>query len=156
IDPPTWEQIRTWAEAETGMDLSGTRFARLQDALQKVVQPRTTTADIQQSLLRPDARAKLLERLTGEWTTAAASFFRNEHHFRALREQVIPEILKSNSEERQIRIWAAGCAGGEEPYSLAILLDMMLGTQGAWQVSILGTDLNPEFLERARAATFRR
>ena len=155
LDANTWEQLRQWAEAETGMDLSGTRFARLQDALRKVVPPRTTGADLNRSLSQPDSRARLLERLTGQLTIGESFFFRNENHFRALREQVIPEILRTNAEPRQIRMWTAGCATGEEPYSLAILLDMMLGTQASWNVSILGTDLNPEFLERAREACYR-
>lgn len=155
LDANTWEQVRQWAEAETGMDLSGTRFARLQDAMRKVVSPRTTSADLNRSLSQPDTRARLLERLTGQLTIGESFFFRNENHFRALREQVVPEILRTNAEQRQIRMWTAGCATGEEPYSLAILLDMMLGTQASWNVSILGTDLNPEFLERAREARYR-
>src|ERR1019366_3638213 len=47
------------------------------------------------------------------------------------------------------------CATGEEPHSLAILLDQLLADQGHWQVSILGTDLNLTFLERARQARYR-
>ena len=155
LDSNTWEQLRLLAEAETGMDLAGTRFARLQEALRKVVPLRTTSADLNRTLTQTDTRARLLERLTGQLTIGESFFFRNENHFRALREQVVPEILRTNAEQRQIRMWTAGCAGGEEPYSLAILLDMMLGPQASWNVSILGTDLNPEFLVRAREACYR-
>ena len=155
LDANTWEQVRQLAEAETGMDLSGTRFARLQDALRKVVPPGTSSAELHLTLSRPDLRVRMLERLTGQLTIGESFFFRNEHHFRVLREQVVPDILRTNAEQRQIRMWTAGCAGGEEPYSLAILLDMMLGKHASWNVSILGTDLNPEFLARAREACFR-
>lgn len=120
-----------------------------------IVAPVTSSADVQMALARAESRTQLLERLTGQLTIGESFFFRNEHHFEALREHVIPEILRTNVEQQQIRMWTAGCAGGEEPYSLAILLDMILGQQAAWNVSILGTDLNPGFLARAREATYR-
>ncbi|MGE0606718.1 MAG: CheR family methyltransferase [Pirellulales bacterium] len=155
LDADTWDQLRQLAEAETGMDLSGSRMTRLREALKKIVPATTNRTDLRQSLARTDARARLLERLTGQLTIGESFFFRNDHHFAALREQVVPEILRDNAQQRQIRMWAAGCAGGEEPYSLAILLDMILGKQQDWRISILATDLNPEFLERARGGVFR-
>ena len=155
LDEATWGQLRDWAEAETGMDLAGTRFGRLQDAMRAIVSSQTTSADVKQALMRTDTRAQLLERLTGQLTIGESFFFRNEQHFLALREHVVPEIVRTNSQQRQIRIWTAGCAGGEEPYSLAIMLDMFLGPQAPWSISILGTDLNPGFLGRAREACYR-
>jgi chemotaxis protein methyltransferase CheR len=148
------EHLRLRAEAETGMDLAGTRFPRLQAALERVLAQRPG-ADLERILAHADELAAFVENLTAELTVGESFFMRNEHHFRALREQVFPQILRDNASQREVRVWSAGCATGEEPYSLAILLDQLLAGQGHWQVSILGTDLNLAFLERARQARYR-
>jgi chemotaxis protein methyltransferase CheR len=150
------EQLRPIVEAETGMDFSGNRLTRLTEAVTKVVARRRNTTDVEHLFASPQERTAFLEDLTTELTIGESFFFRNEHHFRALREVVIPEILTKNSQRRAVRIWSAGCAGGEEPYSLAILLDQVLGVQQSdWSVSILATDINTEFLQRARLAEYR-
>lgn len=149
------EQIRPWVESETGMDFSGTRMQRLLDAASKVLSRKNKAENFDGLLADSQQRGVFLEQLTAELTVGESFFFRNEHHIRALREQVLPAILQDNSDRREIRIWSAGCAGGEEPYSLAILIDQLLGGRHGWQISILGTDLNPEFLARAREASYR-
>jgi chemotaxis protein methyltransferase CheR len=55
---------------------------------------------------------------------------------------------------RGLRLWSAGCATGEEPYSLAILLSELLPADGSWSSTILATDINPAFLARARQALY--
>lgn len=150
-----WDHTRQWVESETGMDLSGSRFTRLRDAFAKSIGGKDPDAMLHGIVARPEQQAGFLERLTGQLTVGESFFFRNEHHFRVLRETVIPQIFADNNARREVRIWSAGCATGEEPYSLAILLDQLLGATPGWQVSILGTDLNPEFLQRARDARYR-
>ena len=150
-----WDRTRQWVESETGMDLSGSRFTRLRDAVAKSLGRSDSETVLRGILARPDQQAGFLERLTGQLTVGESFFFRNEHHFRVLRETVLPQILAENAARREVRIWSAGCATGEEPYSLAILLDQLLGRGSRWQVSVLGTDLNPEFLQRARKARYR-
>lgn len=150
-----WDHTRQWVESETGMDLSGSRFARLRDAVGKSLGRQDPAVTLRGILARPDQQAGFLERLTGQLTVGESFFFRNENHFRVLRETVLPQILAENAARREVRVWSAGCATGEEPYSLAILLDQLLGYASGWQVSVLGTDLNPEFLQRARAAQYR-
>jgi chemotaxis protein methyltransferase CheR len=149
------ESLRQWVESETGMDLAGTRFLRLKDAVERILQRPAADGEMHRIMARPDQRANFLENLAGRLTVGESFFFRNEHHFRALREHVLPQILRENADRREIRIWSAGCATGEEPYSLAILLDQILGGGSPWRVSILGTDLNPDFLERAREGCYR-
>lgn len=149
------DELRPWVEAETGMDFSGDRIARLEDAVDRVLTRREPRTRLDRLLEHPQERALFLERLSAELTVGESFFFRNEHHFRALREHVLPAILRDNEQKREIRIWSAGCAGGEEPYSLAILLDQEIGRRRNWRVSILGTDLNPDFLARAREARYR-
>lgn len=154
-DAAAWEQFRLRVETETGMDFSGKRLERLRGAVQKAFPRFKTSAELNQLLVRRDQQEGCLERLAAELTVGESFFFRNEHHFRAMREHVIPAILRDNANQREIRVWSAGCATGEEPYSLAILLDQTLRDHASWRVSILGTDLNHRFIERAREGVYR-
>lgn len=150
-----WEQTRRWIESETGMNLSGSRFGRLRDAVGKSLGQQDPETALRGILARPDQQVQFLEKLTTQLTIGESFYFRNEHHFKVLREIVLPQILAENKTRRDVRIWSAGCATGEEPYSLAILLDQLLVGHLGWHVSILGTDLNPEFLQRAREGCYR-
>lgn len=90
-------------------------------------------------------------------TIGETYFFRNMAQFQALREQVLPELIarRRASGFKQIRMWSAGCATGEEPYTLAILLREMLPDLADWSLTILATDINQEFLERAQTGIYR-
>ncbi len=157
LQSDVWQQLRGHVEAETGMSFAGIRESRLLDAVRHVLASASGDLGALPSLLQhPERRCRFVEQISAELTVGESYFLRNEHHFRALRERVLPEILQHNASRRELRIWSAGCATGEEPYSLAILLDQLLGVQlGAWRISILATDLNPTFLERARSGLYR-
>ena len=94
-------------------------------------------------------------RLEAEITIGETFFFRYAEQFAALRETILPEIIERKSVARRLRIWSAGCATGAEPYSLAILVNEILGESlGSWRVTIVGTDINDSFLKAARQARF--
>src|SRR5690606_9684204 len=83
------------------------------------------------------------------------SFFRDEDAWAALKAQVIPAIAANAGEDRPIRIWSVGCASGEEPYSIAMLMAEQLGTaEFCRRVKIYATDLDEEALKIARAASY--
>ena len=85
-------------------------------------------------------------------TTNLTSFFRENHHFEYLRDQVIPELLKKNNQQRTLKVWSAGCSTGEEPYSIAMTLLEYLPS--GWNVKILATDLDTHVLATAAAGTY--
>jgi chemotaxis protein methyltransferase CheR len=96
-----------------------------------------------------------LEILASHLTIAETYFWREPQIFEALREHILPELIHSRGRrERRLRIWSAGCASGEEPYSLAIALDRVIPAGKNWQVSILATDINPRILRKATAGVY--
>ncbi len=89
-------------------------------------------------------------------TIGETYFFRDEKTFKALESRVLPEIFKRHEKDKSIRIWSAGCCTGEEPYSIAMLLHYMRLDINEWNVHLLGTDINNEFLKKAEAAVYKK
>jgi chemotaxis methyl-accepting protein methylase len=82
-------------------------------------------------------------------------FFRDESTFASLRDKVLPALIQSRAGQRKLRLWCAGCANGEEPYSLAILVCHLLGKDlPAWQLSIEASDIDHRSIERARGGLY--
>jgi two-component system CheB/CheR fusion protein len=78
-------------------------------------------------------------------------FFRDESTFESLRDKILPALLQARSAQRKLRLWCAGCANGEEPYSLALLVCSLLGKElPMWQLSIEATDIDHRSIEGAR------
>ncbi|HET8633880.1 MAG TPA: CheR family methyltransferase [Gemmatimonadales bacterium] len=83
------------------------------------------------------------------------SFFRDPEAWETLRTEVLPELLARKHEDDHIRIWSAGCASGEEAYTVAILLAELLGLdQFRERVKIYATDIDEEALAVARQAVY--
>jgi two-component system CheB/CheR fusion protein len=83
------------------------------------------------------------------------AFFRDAQAWDHLRDQILPSVLEQAGEHGAIRVWSAGCASGEETYSLAMLLCDALGReQFRERVKIYATDIDDDALNQARAATY--
>jgi chemotaxis protein methyltransferase CheR len=91
--------------------------------------------------------------LARELTVGETYFFRNIDQFHAMRQLVLPARALARTSDRRIRILSAGCASGEEAYSLAIVARELPEVAG-YQISIRGLDVNPAALERAASARY--
>lgn len=102
-------------------------------------------------LLESADGAPELDLLVESLRVGETRFFRHRAHVQAVTEVVIPALAARG--RGRVRAWSAGCASGEEPYTLAILLARGLPAP-TFQVSVLATDISKEALETARAATY--
>ena len=93
--------------------------------------------------------------LTTELTIGETYFFRHTEQFDALKATIFPDIIAKNQFVKSLRVWCAGCSIGAEPYSIAIQLqeEFSQALEG-WDVRIIGTDINREFLTRATTGVF--
>ena len=83
------------------------------------------------------------------------SFFRDAEAWTYLQHEVMPELIANTEGAEEIRIWSAGCASGEEAYTLAIAFAEALGTEEcAKRVKIYGTDVDEKALRDARAGLY--
>jgi chemotaxis protein methyltransferase CheR len=95
------------------------------------------------------------QRLLDEVTIQETHFFRNPPQVRALRQHVLPELLRhAEATGRRLRIWSAGCSTGEEPYSVAMMLRELLPSTAGWDVKVVATDISSRALEAARAGRY--
>lgn len=94
-----------------------------------------------------------LSALARELTVGETYFFRHAEQFNALRELALPERLAARSGSGMLRLLSAGCASGEEPYSLAILLRER-GLEPSLKVTVQGFDLNPDSLKKATGGLY--
>lgn len=95
-----------------------------------------------------------LNTLATHLTIGETYFFRERKTFDALESHVLPELIRARSQERRLRIWSAACSTGEEPYSLAILLQQLLPDWRNWRITLLATDINEKFLARAAQGVY--
>ena len=93
-------------------------------------------------------------RLVGALTTNVSNFFRENHHFDLLRTTILPPLLARLAHGEKVRIWSAGCANGQEAYSIAILLNEMVPKIQDWDIRILATDIDGDVLAFAKAAIY--
>ena len=108
------------------------------------------------ALLAEDSAAGRRERelLTVQFTTGESYFFRDQGQFDLLAAKILPELIERHTGDRKLRLWSAGCAAGQETYSLAMLVDELAPRLVGWNVQILGTDINGDALEQARRGVY--
>jgi chemotaxis protein methyltransferase CheR len=87
-------------------------------------------------------------------TTNVTHFFREAHHFKMLRETVLPPLIKAAREKRRVRLWSAGCSAGQEPYSIAFTILELCPEAGKLDIRILATDVDPQILAKAEAGRY--
>jgi chemotaxis protein methyltransferase CheR len=139
----------------SGLELPAARRADLRRAVERSLAA-TGLGDaeaLHRHLLGAAGRAAL-EAFVGDLTVGETHFFRNRPQFEALERHILPELIERRRPTRRLRLWSAACSTGEEPYSLAILVDRLLGDRSGWDVRILATDINRAALERARRGRY--
>ncbi|MBB6251031.1 CheR family methyltransferase [Nitrospirillum iridis] len=109
-----------------------------------------------QNWLSADPDATQLEALVGQLTVGETYFFREPKSFEALGQKILPDLIAERRSQGTLalRMWSAACCTGEEAYSLAMLLDILLPDRAGWTITLLATDVNPRFLRRAAEGVY--
>jgi chemotaxis protein methyltransferase CheR len=96
----------------------------------------------------------LVQAVIEAMTTNDSAFFRDRKTFEEFRDIVLPTLVRDRAESKELRIWCAACAAGQEPYSIAMLLqDAKLAERG-WNITLIGTDINTQMITRAQEGLF--
>jgi chemotaxis protein methyltransferase CheR len=95
-----------------------------------------------------------LQEFTNAITTNLTSFFRENHHFEFLADELLPSISERVQSSGRLRIWSSACSTGEEPYSIAMVLRERRELLGRADVKVLATDLDSNVLATAAAGLY--
>jgi len=136
----------------TGLVFSESRRSAFATGLGKAMR-RAGLADPAVYLGRIDVQPELLDDLVGEITVGETYFFREPAQFAVIQEEILPALLSARPRDRPLRVWSAGCASGEEAYSLAILVRERAP---GWDAHIVGTDLSRAALAKASHGRYTR
>lgn len=148
------EALLDFLRARNGYDFSGYKRSNLRRRIEK----RMHALDVRgfghyRALL--EANPNELVPLFNAILINVSAFFRDQVVWTFVGTQVIPRILERKTAASSIRVWSAGCAGGQEPYTLAMLLAESLGIEDyCRRVKIYATDLDQDALDRARHARY--
>lgn len=151
---PELESLLEYIKSNRGFDFSGYKRASLSRRIRKRMQT-INLNDYSEYLdyleVHPDEFAELFNTILINVT----NFFREPLAWEYIASEIIPRILNDKHTSQSIRIWSAGCASGEETYTIAILLAEALGMQEYTQrVKVFATDVDMEALNYARHANY--
>jgi chemotaxis protein methyltransferase CheR len=152
---PDLDRFQDLVREVSGLELPAARRPDLRRAVERsLAATGLADADALHRHLRGAAGRAALEAFVGDLTVGETHFFRNRPQFEALERHILPEIIERRRATRRLRLWSAACSTGEEPYSLAMLVDRLLPDRSGWDVRILATDINRAALERARRGRY--
>ncbi len=152
-------QLSEFVAARLGLYFPKERWLDLERAAAGAAQecgfPKHDGSGFVEGLLSTALPQKHLEVLASHLTVGETYFFRERRSLEILAERIVPELIRGRAGSgAPIRIWSAGCATGEEPYSVAIALSQLMAAMTNWNVEILATDLNTKSLEKASEGTY--
>jgi len=148
------EALLSFLKAQNGYDFSGYKRSSLRRRIEK----RMLSLDVAgfghyRAFL--EANPTELVPLFNAILINVSAFFRDPPVWAFVNEHVIPRVLDARPATSPIRIWSAGCAGGQEPYTIAMVLAEAMGIEDYCErVKIYATDLDQDALDRARVARY--
>lgn len=159
LEPADYQALESLVSQKTGLKLDKSRHNDIDRTLATMLH-QTGLSSLPALLQALSVRAtsdpvwrQLIERITiGE-----TYFFRDAAQCGVLQRRVLPDLIAKRRMAgfRHLSLWSAGCATGEEPYTLAILLRELIPDIAEWTFTILGTDINMTSLETARQGIYK-
>lgn len=155
IDEAGLDRILKMLYSERGFDFRGYKRSTLLRRMAKRISALGVSGAEEYAQLLRNNPAEY-DALICEFTINVTKFFRDEEIFDYLRQKILPGIIKRKSQgNRTIRFWSAGCATGEEAYTLAIILfELLEGSVKDYNISIYGSDIDTESVSRAMKAVY--
>ena len=148
-------QLQRFLRTTSGVVVEDDKRYYIEDRLKPILRA-AEVADIDElaRVLLADTQSDLARTVVETLTINETSFFRDRALFTALSDRLLPQLLAARDATRRIRIWCAGCSTGQEPYSIAMVLDEQMRRRPGWRVEILATDLSRAVIEQAKRGIY--
>jgi chemotaxis protein methyltransferase CheR len=157
LSPQDQGRFRELVRQRAGIEIPDARLTDLEKGVRAALeQSGASSHDMLYDLLAEKGPRGIaaFEAMIPAVTINETHFFRNRPQMEALRNEILPELIRSRRDSKRLRIWSAACSSGEEPYSLAILLDRLLRGESGWDVLIHGTDIDHQALAKAHEGMY--
>lgn len=150
ISQREFEQLSSFIKGHYGINLSEKKKTLVMGRLQNVlIQNDFKSFSQYYDYVVSDRTGDAVVTLIDKITTNHTFFMRETDHFYYFRDKVLP-YLANTIKDKDLRIWSAGCSSGEEPYTLAMLVDEFFGMdKKLWDSKILATDISSKVLDTA-------
>lgn len=144
-----FEQYRALIYKESGITFTATNRSILESRLKERLREKTIDS-VKTYFAEISKNKEELKGFLDSITTNLTRFFRNQAHFDALEKFVIPELINKikKGSGSTLKIWSAGCSTGEEPYTIAMLLEEILPP--SWKYEIVASDISLKCLMTAK------
>lgn len=152
-DPQGFQAVYRMLQDEFGIDFTHYKPSTVTRRIERRLQL-ARAEDIEEYVRRLRSERAELDVLYRDLLIGVTRFFRNEEAFEILEHKVLPDLLSRVPRDAPLRVWVAGCATGEEVYSIAILLHELTSKAGGRAVKIFATDVHRGSLEIAAQGVY--
>jgi len=155
VGPERFEFIRRLLKDRSGLIVTPEKMYLLETRLLPVAR-RHGCADIARliDLYREGGDERVGVDILEAMNTHESLFFRDAEPFELFQSKIVPELLKRRAAQKTFRVWCAACSSGQEPYSLAMVLEDMRAQLQGWRIEIIATDISHSVLERAQRGVY--
>ena len=155
VSPVQFEFLRDLLRRRTGVVIDDSKQYLVVARLLPIVRQRAIPSlDTLVDRIRKTGDKALEKDVLNAMMTHETSFFRDKSPYETLR-QLVTEMIPKRSAHRQLAIWSAACSTGQEPYSIAMLLNEHFpDLVASWRIRIIATDISEPVLARAREGVF--
>lgn len=157
LTPEEIEKFQTFFMEKSGLVFEGRRLQEMERAIARrmIELGISSFQSYYAKLTRKEGDHEELNQLVLPLTVGETHFFRTPDQFAALRKYVFPELIdRARERGKRLLLLSAGCATGEEPYTLYLLLSDLIPDLGSWRVTIRACDINRDFLDAAREGIY--
>ena len=154
LSDAVFDRLRELVHRYTGIALAETKRELVYGRLARRLRVLQLKSFADYCALIENGPADEVQELTNAITTNLTSFFRENHHFQQLADEIFPQIEAERAAGKRIRVWSAGCSTGEEPYSIAMVMRESLAHLRDWDIKLLATDIDSKVVETASAGAY--
>lgn len=150
-------RLSEWIASQTGISFTKNRWPDLERIITHTSKDMgfDNAISCTEKLLSSSLTSEQFELVVKHLTIGETYFFREKRSFEIFEENILPKLIKERLETtKRIRLWSAACATGEEPYSIAISLLKLFPELKGWDITILATDINPLFIQKAEKGVY--
>ncbi len=149
------QELKQFLRETSGLTLDANKAYLIESRLSPLMR-RAGIANLSELLksIKSGKDASLKQNVIDAMMTNETFFFRDRAPFDNFRNAILPKLMEARQEERRIRIWCAAASTGQEPYSLAMILDEEMKKLAGWNIEILATDLSSTAIATARAGRY--